>query len=173
MDSLNERRLVTIEGRVGFVSRSGKGLRLEVRSENESVLVAMSDAGALVADDLLNAYVRVSGVAQGVLTQDRQVVMGKLAVVSPKELTVVRNPPGKGLLPPVLTTLMQVQSLSSDDAARRLPVPRDKYSWRRPARHLRRAGAGDTMRLFGSRETAPAWTAGSHRTAHRRVRVNR
>ena len=122
MDSLNERRLVTIEGRVGFVSRSGKGLRLEVRSENESVLVAMSDAGALVADDLLNAYVRVSGVAQGVLTQDRQVVMGKLAVVSPKELTVVRNPPGKGSLPPVLTTLMQVQSLSSDDAARRLPV---------------------------------------------------
>jgi signal transduction histidine kinase len=122
MANLNERRLVTIEGRVGFASRSGKGLRLEVRSENESVQVAMSDAGALVAEDLLNGYVRVSGVAQGVLTQDRQVVMGKLAVVSPKELTVVRNPPGKGSLPPVLTTLMQVQSLSSDDAARRLPV---------------------------------------------------
>ena len=70
----------------------------------------------------MNAYVRVSGVAQGVLTQDRQVVMGKLAVVSSNELTVVRNPPGKGSLPPVLTTLMQVQNLSSDDAARRLPV---------------------------------------------------
>jgi signal transduction histidine kinase len=122
MANLNERRLVTIEGRVGFASRSGKGLRLEVLSEKESILVEMSDAGSLVGEDLLNAYVRVSGVAQGVLTQDRQVVMGKLAVVSPKELTVIRNPPGKGSLPPVLTTLMQVQSLSSDDAARRLPV---------------------------------------------------
>jgi len=122
MASLYERRLVTIEGRVGFVSRSGKGLRLEVRSENESVLVAISDAGVLGAEDLMNAYVRVSGVAQGVLTQDRQVVMGKLAVVSSRELTVLRNPPGKGSLPPVLATLMQVQSLSSDDAARRLPV---------------------------------------------------
>jgi signal transduction histidine kinase len=122
MASLAERRLVTIEGRVCFVSRYGKGLQFEMRSEQNSVSVVVADADALEPADLLNAYVRISGVAEGVLTESQRVVLGRLAVASSRELTIIEHPPGKAALPSVLTTVMQVQSLSRADAERQLPV---------------------------------------------------
>ena len=122
MISLNDRRLATIEGRVRFVSRVGKGLRFELCSEQNFVSVVMADAGSLEPMDLLNAYVRVSGVAGSVLTESQRVVLGRIAVAGPRELSIIENPPGKGAVPSVLETVMQVHSLSSDYAARRLPV---------------------------------------------------
>lgn len=122
MRSLDERRLATLEGRVSFVSRSGKGLRLEVRSEPNSVEVAMADAGPLKPEDLLNAYVRVSGVVSGTLCGDRRVVLGNLAAANWTELAILKKPPGKGEPASLLTTVMQVQSLTTNDAARGLPV---------------------------------------------------
>jgi signal transduction histidine kinase len=122
MTSLNDRRLSTIEGRISFVSRFGKGLRFEMRSEQNSISVAMAGAGDLEPADLLNAYVIVSGVAEGVLTENRRVVLGKLAVASAKELAFVEKAPGKGTLPTLLKTVMHVHSLSRDAAAHQLPV---------------------------------------------------
>lgn len=122
MNNLDERRLATVEGRVGFVSRIGKGLRFEMLSDLNRVSVAMADAGSLEQESLLNAYVRVSGVASGVLIGDHRVVLGSLTAASSKELTIIENAPGKGKLPPLLTTMLQVQSLTTNDAARELPV---------------------------------------------------
>jgi signal transduction histidine kinase len=122
MSSLAERRLATLEGRVSFVSRSGKGLRFEMRSEPNSISVAIADAASLEPQDLLGAYVRVSGVAAGVLNADQRVVLGRLAAASSKELAIIENAPGKGEPAPVLTTVLQVHSLSTNDAARQLPV---------------------------------------------------
>ena len=122
MNNLDERRLATVEGRVDFVSRIGKGLRFELRSDLIRVSVAMADAGSLEPESLLNACVRVSGVASGVLIEDQRVVLGRLAAASSKELTIIQNAPGKGKLAPVLTTMLQVQSLTTNDAARALPV---------------------------------------------------
>lgn len=122
MARLNERRLVTVEGRVSFVSRCGKGLQIEMRSGPDSVSVRMAEAGALTPADLLNAYVSVSGVAEGILSEDQRVVLGRLALANPGELTFLKNAPGKGPAPPVLTTVMQVQSLSRKDSLLELPV---------------------------------------------------
>ncbi len=118
----NDRRLVTIAGRVNFASRLGKGLQLEIRSERDSISVKIADAGALAPTDLLHALVRVSGLGQAVLTENNRLVLGKLVVASAKEVTVIENAPGRGEFPPVLTTVLQVHSLSGENAERRLPV---------------------------------------------------
>ena len=122
MPQLNAHRLASIQGRVSFVARFGKGLQFELRSDRTCVSVGMANAGTLDPDDLLNAYVSVSGVAEGVLTEDQRVVLGRLAVANSAQLAFLENAPGKGPLPSVLKTVMQVQSLSSDEAARHLPV---------------------------------------------------
>jgi len=122
MTRLDEKRLVKVQGRVSFVSRWGKGLRFEMRSERNSVSVKMADAGALDPADLLNAYVSVSGVGGGVLNEDQRVVFGTLAVVDSRELTFLENAPGKGMLPLVLKTVMQVHSLSREQSVLQLPV---------------------------------------------------
>jgi len=88
MKSLNVRRLVTIEGRPTFVSRFGKGLKLELRSGQNSISVAMAAAGNLENTDLLNAYVRISGIATSVLAEDQTIRLGAMATLSPKELTI-------------------------------------------------------------------------------------
>lgn len=55
MARLDERRLLTVQGRVSFVSRWGKGLRFEMRAERNSLSVRMADAGKLDPADLLDA----------------------------------------------------------------------------------------------------------------------
>lgn len=117
-----ELRLATIEGRVTFVSRLGMGLQFEMRGERGSASVVMAHAGSLEPADLLNASVRVSGVAGSVLRDGKTLVLGSLAAVSSKDLTIVEGPPGTKGLPAVLTNVMQVQTLSSNAAANRLPV---------------------------------------------------
>ena len=122
MNSLDERRLVTVEGRLSFISRFGKGLNLELRSGQNSISVLLADAGNLENSDLLNTYVRVSGIASGVLTDDQTIRLGVVAVASPKELTIVEHPFARGKPPSTLTTIVQVHSLTRDEAALKVPV---------------------------------------------------
>jgi signal transduction histidine kinase len=122
MDRLDERSLVTVEGRPSFVFRSGKGLKLELRSGQSSVSVLMTDAGNLDSADLLNAYVRVSGIATSVLTDDQTIRLGSVTMASPKELTIVEHPFVRGKQPSMLTTVMQVHSLTRDEATLKVPV---------------------------------------------------
>ena len=122
MNGLDERRLVTIEGRPSFVSRFGNGLNLELRSGQNSVSVVITDAGNLENTDLLNAYVRVSGIATGVLADGQTIRIGTVTTASPKELTIVERPFTRGKPTSTLTTIMQVHSLTRDEATLRVPV---------------------------------------------------
>lgn len=122
MSGRNQHRLATIEGRVDFVSRSGKGLKFELRSDQESAWVAMAEAGDLEPEHLLNAYVRVSGVAEAVFTESQRMVLGKLAVASSRELSIIGDAMAKGSGPSVLKSSMEVLSLSTTEAARHRAV---------------------------------------------------
>ena len=122
MKALDEHRLVTIEGRPGFVSRFGKGLKLELRSGQNSISVLMTDAGNLESADLLNAYLRISGIATSVLAEDGTIRLGAVTTVDPKELTILEHPFARGKQPSTLTAIMQVHSLTRDEAALKAPV---------------------------------------------------
>lgn len=122
MQSLDEVRLSTVEGRVSFVSSEGKGLRLELRSDERSIAVAVASAGSLTSVDLLNARVRISGLAGSVLTEDQKTVLGTLTAVSVKDLSILQPPPGSRVVSDVLKSVIDVHNLSRDVAARRIPV---------------------------------------------------
>src|SRR6185437_5605020 len=88
MTNLKEHPLVTLEGRPTFVSRFGKGLKIELRAGQNSVSVILISSGTLGTADLLNAVVRVSGVANCLLSDDQTIRMGTVTLVNPSDLTV-------------------------------------------------------------------------------------
>jgi signal transduction histidine kinase len=121
MDSLLERRWVTIGGRVGFISKKGRGLEFELRSDQDVILVKVADAAELDVLRLQNAQVQVTGVGRGVLTVNGRVVLEKLMVTSSHEVELVENAyshqPSRGIVP-----IHIVQSLPLEAAHRALPV---------------------------------------------------
>ena len=121
MGSLSERRWVTIGGRVGFVSRNGRGLEFELRSDQDVILVKVADAADLNPLRLRNAQVKVTGIGRGVLTVNQQVILEKLMVASasdiePVEKTFSRQPPL------AIVSINQVQSLPLEAARSNMPV---------------------------------------------------
>jgi signal transduction histidine kinase len=122
MKTLRERRLVTIEGRPSFISRLGKGLKLELHSGQNSVSVVLTDAGNLTSAELLNAYIRVSGITTSVLADDRTITLGSVATTGPNALTIVEPPYTRGNRPPTLTSIMQIHNLTREEATLKVPV---------------------------------------------------
>lgn len=118
----DERRLATIDGRVSFATRSGKGMRLELLTEQGTVNVLVANSGSLQPAELLNVVARVSGVAGSVLTVRQRAVLGTLSVASSSELTVIEKSPDKAQPPSVLKTVAQMHNLSRNEVARGLPV---------------------------------------------------
>ena len=121
MSGLNAHPLVKVEGRPSFISRFGKGLKIELRSGQNSVSVNLISSGSLESKDLLNGYVRVSGVATCVLGSDQMIRMGTITVANPNEVTIVEHPFRKKNAD-ALTTAMQVHSLTREEAASKVPV---------------------------------------------------
>ena len=122
MDKGQERPWMTVEGRVGFVAKQGEGLKFELYSERNSVRVKLADAGDLDPTQLLNAYVRVTGVGSDILTIDGRRVLGQLVAASANELVMLRPSSGQRQLPALLDSALEVQSLRLADAKRGLPV---------------------------------------------------
>lgn len=122
LHSWQERLWMTVEGRVSFVAKLGEGLKFELHSERDSIWVKLADSSGLDSARLLNSYVRVTGVGNGILTTDGRLVLGQLVVASTRELTVLEQMPDGRKLPPTLDRALQVQSLPLDDLKRRLPV---------------------------------------------------
>src|SRR6185437_8552626 len=122
VSSQDERSWITLEGRVSFVSRKGEGLEFELRAERESISVKLADAQGIDPVNLLNAYVQVTGVGQGVLGMGKKIVLARLMVASGREINVLESAYRTGKLTIPLTTARQVQSLPIDDAKRELPV---------------------------------------------------
>jgi len=121
MHGLADRRWITLEGRVGFVTKKGEGIEFDLHSDRDVIPVRVADAAGLDPMRLQNARVRVVGVGRAVLTADQRLVLGKLFMASAKEIQLVEEAPGsKSSLP--LTTVRQVQGLQIEDARRALPV---------------------------------------------------
>jgi len=122
LDSWRERPWMTVEGRVSFVAKQGEGVKFELRSGRNSIWVELADSSGLDSTRLLNSYVRVTGVGNGILTTDGRLVLGQLVVASTHELAVLEQMLDVRKLPPTLDRALQVQSLPLDDLKRRLPV---------------------------------------------------
>jgi signal transduction histidine kinase len=122
MTGLNEGRWVAVEGRVSFVTQTGKGMELELRSSSGTLQVKVADAPRLDEIKLLNARIRARGVGRGVLTLEKKPVLGRLLVASAKELEILEPAPGTDSPPALLTTAEQVQGLRREEAERHLPV---------------------------------------------------
>ena len=116
------RQWTTVEGRVNFIARRGRGLDLELCSGRNSIWVKVADAGSLDSSELLSSFVRVTGVGCGVLATDGRPVLGRLLVAGPDELSILESRPGLRALPPLLDSARQVQNLRLEDARHGLPV---------------------------------------------------
>jgi signal transduction histidine kinase len=112
---------VSVEGRVSSVAAVGKGLELELRSERNSLLVRIADAGVDVPR-LLNSRVRVTGVGSGVFDLSGRLVLGRLAAATTGDLAVLDQAPASPSASMALLKIRQVQSLPIEDAKRGLPV---------------------------------------------------
>ncbi len=120
--NLDERWWTAVEGRVGFVSRDGEGVSFDLRSDQRVISARLADADGLDLSGLLNARVRITGIARYVMTLDQTQVLGKLFVASAKDLIFVDRSfeAGEPALP--LTSVAQVQNLPIERARKGLPV---------------------------------------------------
>ena len=113
---------VSVEGRVNFVSPSGKGLELKLRSEHESIRVRIADSAGMDATRLMNLRVRITGAGSGIFNLDRRIVLGDLFAANAMALEYLdRVADGPEWTSP-LVSARQVQSLPQEHAKLALPV---------------------------------------------------
>ena len=125
MTELDAPKWISVEGRAVFVSRLGRGLRFELRSGADSVRVTVADAGEADPLRLKNSRIRVAGIGRASLTQNRELVLGELSVTAADNITILEDAarPITELEPArPYGAVNQIQSLSTDMAARHLPV---------------------------------------------------
>ena len=122
LDDLKQKQWAAIEGRISFFSRVGKGAQLELHSGGNAVLIRIANAAGLKEEDLLNAKVKIGGVAVGAMTVEKNIVLGQLLVLSSNDVICLEKPPGKGDLSLPLANVAQVQGLRIEDARRGLAV---------------------------------------------------
>ncbi len=122
MTNLDERWWTGVEGRVEFVSHDGEGVSFDLRSDQRVISVRLADAEGLDLSGLLNARVRLTGIARYVMTLDQTQALGKLFAASAKDLIFVDRPfeTGDPALP--LTSVAEVQNLPIERARKGLPV---------------------------------------------------
>jgi signal transduction histidine kinase len=122
VDSAEERRWLTIEGRVAYAARNGKSLGLELHSGSDAIWVIVADAAGLDASSMVNSKLRVAGVGRPVLAPGEQLRLGVVCAVGTNDLTVIERPMVLADDKVTLTTAAQVQSLSMEQARRGVPV---------------------------------------------------
>lgn len=122
MEDQGEGPWVAVEGRVVFITKTGQGLELELRSGNGVVRVKVADAIGVDATKLLNARLRAQGVGKSIVTFENKLILERLLVASSSELEILEAAPSMNSPPALITTAEQVQLLRPEDAARHLPV---------------------------------------------------
>ena len=121
MNQLEERRWLSVEGRVSSVSRKGQGLELELSSGADSLSLGVADADGLDPAVLMNSRVRAVGVGRAALSASGRLILGRLCVSSGKDIQ--RLPSEGGPANPLpLVVISHVQELPVEEAARQLPV---------------------------------------------------
>ena len=121
MNQIEERRWLSVEGRVSSVSRNGHSLELELSSGADSLPVGVADADGLDPAALLNSRVRAAGVGRAALSASGRIVLSRLSVASGRDLRRVPSEDGPAN-PLPLVGISQVQNLSVEEATRQLPV---------------------------------------------------
>jgi signal transduction histidine kinase len=122
MSQLEERRWLSVQGRVSFISRVGEGLELELRSGADTLSVKVADAASLEPAALLNTYVRAVGVGRAALSASQRIVLDRLMLPDARGLTRVEFDPETPGRPVPLVNISQVQTMRVGDAKRKLPV---------------------------------------------------
>jgi signal transduction histidine kinase len=116
---------MSVEGRATFVSRSGRGLRFELRSQPDSIWVLVADAKGVDPQRLLNSRIRIAGIGRAAMAPNRECVLGDLSVATADDITILEDSGAamdSSVATPVLAAVGQIQSLSKEEASRRLPV---------------------------------------------------
>lgn len=120
--SMDERRWITVDGRVSFVIRNGAGARFDLGTDRHNITVNLADAEGLDLTSLQNSRIRITGVGCAVTAADQSLILGKLAAANASNL-VILEPALKGGLPALpLTSVAQVQGLPIEEARKALPV---------------------------------------------------
>lgn len=122
MDQLEERRWLSLAGRVSFVCQQDARLDLELRSGADIVSVTIADGLGLEPSALLNAYVRAVGVGRAALSANQRVVLDRLYVARSADLKRVSLEPDSSARSVPLLDIGQVQTLQIREAKRELPV---------------------------------------------------
>jgi len=122
ISSPHERRWVSIEGRVGFVSRTGGGVQLEVGTDHHVISVSLADTSGLDLQSLANSRIRVTGIGRGVMTMDQTMVLGRVAAASAGDIHILDPAISKDEPSLPITSVAQVQSLPIERARQALPV---------------------------------------------------
>ncbi len=120
--NVDERRWVTVEGRVSFVFQKGEVLGFDLGTERHAIRVKLADATGLDAADLINARVRVTGIGKSVTTTEQTAILGKLFVASAQNLQVLEPMVATGQSKLPISSVAQVQSLPVERARQALPV---------------------------------------------------
>jgi len=120
MNELEERRRLAVEGRVSFISRTGAGLELELRSGADTLAVRLADASAIEPAEWLNSHVRAIGIGRAALSANQRIVLDRLMVASRQDLCRIKTESPEAQFP--LVSIGQVQTLRVEEAKRELPV---------------------------------------------------
>ncbi len=122
MDRLDERRWLSAEGRVIFISRVGQGLELQLRVGVDTLSVRVADTFGLDVAQVLNSYVRVVGVGRPALTLAQRIILNRMVVASARDLQFVEFQPEAAQASLPLAPISHVQAVSIQEAKRELPV---------------------------------------------------
>ena len=122
MSHLDERRWLAVEGRVSFISQTGEGLELELRSGADTLAVKVADASGIAPAAWLNSYVRAVGVGRAALSANQRIVLDRLLVASAQDLRRVDFKIESSETSTPLVSIGQVQMLPVEEAKRELPV---------------------------------------------------
>ncbi len=120
--NLNRQRWLTVEGRVGSITPTPRGLELELYSHQNSMLVRIADANGLDASNLLNSQIRITGVGCGTYQLRGGILLGEAFVANAKGLDIVPESKTARRTASSFVKVKLVQGLPLEEARRGLPV---------------------------------------------------
>ena len=151
---------IAIEGRVKFLTQTGKGMEFQLHSGYAALTVRVVDAAGLNPAELVNVRVRVAGVERGIFNVEKQFVLGELSVASGRDVEVLETATVVTNESPLLTTAEQVQALRAEEAERKLPVKIRGIITCAPARYVNGLTLQDGTRgIYVGLEKIPYWIA--------------
>ena len=117
----NKQRWVSMEGRVISILPAGRGLELKLYSQQNVASVKIADANGLDATNLLNSQIRIRGVSGGIFNLHGEIMLGNVFVANSGGVDILEKP-NHSQQSSSLVKVKEIQSLSLEEAMRRLPV---------------------------------------------------